>query len=71
VNKSAISLVRDAPKRRPGAANGGRLSDARAYAEAALANFRTFGDRAADDIQQIERIIGSIDQAIAKKARGA
>jgi hypothetical protein len=52
-------------------ATAGRPSDARAYAEAALANFRTFGDRAADDIQRTERIIGAIDQANAEKAGGA
>jgi tetratricopeptide (TPR) repeat protein len=50
--------------------NAGRLSDARAYAEAALANYRTFGDRAADDIQRTERLIAAIDQAVAKKAGG-
>jgi tetratricopeptide (TPR) repeat protein len=49
----------------------GRLTDARAYAEAALANFRTFGDRAADNIQKTERLIAAIDQAVAKKAGGA
>jgi tetratricopeptide (TPR) repeat protein len=48
-----------------------RLTDARAYAEAALANYGTFGDRAADDIQRTERLIAAIDQAIAKKAGGA
>ena len=51
--------------------DAGRLTDARAYAEAALANFRTFGDRAADDIQKSERLIAEIDQAVAKKAGGA
>jgi len=48
--------------------DAGRLSDARAYAEAALANFRTFGDRAADFIQKIERLVADIDDAVAKKA---
>ena len=48
----------------------GRLTDARTYAEAALANLRTFGDRAAYEIQKIERLIGVIDQA-AEKAGGA
>src|SRR5262249_35844249 len=51
--------------------DAGRLSDARAYAEAALANFRTFGGRAAGDIQETERVIAAIDQAVAKKAGGA
>jgi tetratricopeptide (TPR) repeat protein len=50
--------------------DAGRLPDARAYAEAALANFRTFGDRAADAVRRTERIITAIDQAIAKKAGG-
>jgi tetratricopeptide (TPR) repeat protein len=52
-------------------ATAGRLPDARAYAEAALANFRTFGDRATDIIQTTERMIADIDQDIAKKAGGA
>jgi tetratricopeptide (TPR) repeat protein len=51
--------------------DAGRLSDARAYAEAALANFRTFGDRAAAHIQRTEHLIAAIDQAAAKKAGGA
>jgi tetratricopeptide (TPR) repeat protein len=46
----------------------GRLSDARAYAEAALANFRTFGDRAANDIKSVEELIAKIDQDIAEEA---
>jgi tetratricopeptide (TPR) repeat protein len=52
-------------------ATAGRLSDARAYAEAALANLRTFGDRETHSIQKIERLIDAIDQAIAEKADGA
>jgi tetratricopeptide (TPR) repeat protein len=47
-----------------------RLCDARAYAEAALANFRTFGGRAADEIQKIEHLIAAIDQDIATMAGG-
>jgi len=50
--------------------DAGRLPDAHAYAEAALANFRTFGDRAADLIQSTEGLIAAIDQAVAKKAGG-
>jgi hypothetical protein len=34
---------------------------------AALANFKTFGDRAADNIKETERLI----EVIAKKASGA
>jgi tetratricopeptide (TPR) repeat protein len=49
----------------------GRLSEARAYAEAALANFRTFGDRAADMIQETERTIADIEQAVTREAAGA
>jgi tetratricopeptide (TPR) repeat protein len=43
-----------------------RVADARAYAEAALANFRTFGDRAADRIQNAERLLALIAQAEAQ-----
>ena len=39
-----------------------RLDDARAYAEAALANFRTFGDRASFHIQAAEDLPATIDQ---------
>ena len=46
----------------------GRLVDARAYAEAALANFRTFGDRAAAVIQSAERLIARIEEAVTKKS---
>jgi hypothetical protein len=46
------------------------VSDARAYAEAALADLRTFGDRAAYNIQ-VEHLIGVVDQDIAKEAGGA
>jgi tetratricopeptide (TPR) repeat protein len=50
--------------------NAGRLPDARAYAEAALANFATFGERAADHLQRTERLIADIDQALAQKPAG-
>jgi tetratricopeptide (TPR) repeat protein len=50
--------------------NAGRFPDARAYAEAALANYRMFGDRAVDCTQRTERLIALIDQAFAKKAGG-
>jgi tetratricopeptide (TPR) repeat protein len=45
-----------------------RFSDARAYAETALANFQEFGVRAVDHIQRTEQLVVLIDQAIAKKA---
>ena len=48
--------------------SAGRLDDARAYAVAALANFQTFGDRAADRIERSLRLIARIDQAIAEKS---
>jgi tetratricopeptide (TPR) repeat protein len=40
-----------------------RFDDARAYAKAALANYQTFGDRAAEDIQKAERLLAAIDKA--------
>jgi tetratricopeptide (TPR) repeat protein len=39
-----------------------RSSEARAYAVAALANFRTFGDHASSQIEQTERLVAVIDQ---------
>jgi tetratricopeptide (TPR) repeat protein len=47
--------------------DAGRLADARAYADAALANYRTFGDRAADRIQRAERLISHINEQIREK----
>jgi tetratricopeptide (TPR) repeat protein len=43
----------------------GRLPDARAYAEAALANFRSFGARAQENIDSTMRLIAHIDEEIA------
>jgi tetratricopeptide (TPR) repeat protein len=43
------------------------FDDARAYAEAALANFQTFGERAAAQIQNTERLIADIDKAATEK----
>lgn len=51
-------------------AHAGRLPEARAYAEAALVNFQTFGDRATQNIQDAERLIAAIDQAMATKKNG-
>jgi tetratricopeptide (TPR) repeat protein len=48
----------------------GRLADARSYAMAALANFESFGDRAADDIRKTQRLIEAIDQAAAEQGGG-
>jgi tetratricopeptide (TPR) repeat protein len=46
---------------------GARLPDARADAEAALANMRGFGDQAAaDKLQQIASLLADIDARIAK-----
>jgi tetratricopeptide (TPR) repeat protein len=47
--------------------HAGRLDDARAYAEAALANFNFFGERAAEDVEGAQQLMTLIDQAIAKK----
>jgi len=49
----------------------GRLAEAHAYAQAALANFRDFGDRAAANIQSAERLIAEINQGLAAKAGNA
>jgi tetratricopeptide (TPR) repeat protein len=45
----------------------GQLDDARAYAETALINFQTFGERAAVDIQRAEKVIDSINRAEAAR----
>ncbi len=44
-----------------------RFDDARAYVNAALANYRTFGDRAAEKIQKTERLLADIDRAEAEQ----
>jgi tetratricopeptide (TPR) repeat protein len=46
-----------------------RFDDARAYAEAALANYRTFDERGVDHIQETERLLTAIDKA-ATEQRG-
>ncbi len=46
-----------------------RFADARAYAEAALANFREFGDRAADDVADTERLLAKITAAEAQHGK--
>ena len=51
-----------------GLADAGRLADAREYAHAALRNFETYGDRAADMIQKTQQLIARIEQAL--KAQG-
>ena len=43
-----------------GLANAGHLADAREYAHAALRNYQTYGDRAADEIQQTQRLIDAM-----------
>ncbi len=45
----------------------GRVHDALAYAEAALANFLSFGDRAAAEIQKTEELIATMKEAQAKE----
>jgi len=51
-------------------ADAGRLSDALAYAQAALRNFETYGDRAADDIQKTQRLIAMIRQGPSEQKGG-
>ena len=51
--------------------DAGRLDDARAYAEAALANYQPFGERATAQIQRTGRLIAAIDKAAAEKRSGA
>jgi tetratricopeptide (TPR) repeat protein len=41
----------------------GRLGDARAYAEAALENYRVFGEDAAAQIREAEELISKLDRA--------
>jgi tetratricopeptide (TPR) repeat protein len=41
-------------------ARAGRLMDAREYAHAALRNFQTYGDRAAEEIQRTQGVIAEI-----------
>ena len=50
-------------------AKAGRLADAKEYALAALRNYQTYGDRAADKIQKTLQLIGLIEQL--SKAQGA
>jgi tetratricopeptide (TPR) repeat protein len=45
-------------------AKAGRYNDAKEYAEAALRNFETFGDRAADEIRKTQLLIAEIDKRI-------
>jgi tetratricopeptide (TPR) repeat protein len=48
-------------------ANAGRLADAREYAYAALRNFQTYGDRAAEDIQKTQDLIADIERLLQAK----
>jgi len=50
-------------------ANAGRLADAREYALAALRNFESFGDRAAEEIERTKGLVARIEEAM-KKAEG-
>jgi tetratricopeptide (TPR) repeat protein len=47
-------------------ATAGRLADAREYAYAALRNYQTYGDRAAEEIQKTQKLIAKIEQAMSK-----
>jgi len=42
----------------------GRFGDALAYANAALRNYQTFGERAATDIQRTQQLIAYIEQNV-------
>jgi tetratricopeptide (TPR) repeat protein len=48
-------------------ANAGRFEDALDYAQAALRNYSTFGDRAAADIQDTQQLIAEIEQDLRGK----
>jgi len=47
-------------------ARAGRLADAREYALAALRNYQTYGERAAEDIQRTQGLIAEIEQEMSK-----
>ncbi|MGQ0605095.1 MAG: tetratricopeptide repeat protein [Anaerolineales bacterium] len=47
-------------------ANAGRLADAREYAYAALRNYETFDERAAEEIQRTRGLIDRIEKAMKK-----
>ncbi len=44
-----------------------RFDDARTYAKASLANFQSFGDRAAEYIEKAEQLLAAIDEAEAEQ----
>lgn len=44
----------------------GRLTDAREYARAALRNFESYGDAAAQDVQNSQQLLAQIEQEIGK-----
>jgi tetratricopeptide (TPR) repeat protein len=49
-------------------ARANRLADAQVYADAALRNYETYGDRAAEEIQRTRELIADIEQA--RKGKG-
>jgi hypothetical protein len=51
-------------------ADAGRLVDAREYALAALRNYETFGDRAAEEIERARGLVVEIEEAIKKAESG-
>ena len=51
-------------------AQAGRLMDAREYALAALRNFETFGDRAAEEIEKTRGLVAQIEEEIKKAESG-
>ncbi len=48
-------------------ARAGRFQDALDYVHAALRNFETYGERAAEDIEKTRRLIGDIEEAMGRK----
>jgi tetratricopeptide (TPR) repeat protein len=51
-------------------AQAGRLADAREYALAALRNYETFGDRAAEKIQETRGLVARIEEDMKKAESG-
>jgi tetratricopeptide (TPR) repeat protein len=65
-NFEAVDNLYEAAKARYNVANAlasaGRFADAREYAYAALRNYETYGDRAADKIQKTQELIEQIEE---------
>jgi hypothetical protein len=48
-------------------ARSGHFADARAYAVAARDGYASYGDRAATEVQRVDRLISQIEQDIARR----